>query len=378
LQVVYRSDLLSHVWMVHGALSEFDAEASLDLKSLILDVWARNRYYRLHPRFVVFQGDRIMYTQRPSKEMRGFAGWLPYVNKRWPIGSGKFAFKGFCAEKGLPTPKMWLRPEPDMRDFLVKYDQSSSGAGMRGPFAGYRATESAQVLEQGGYYEQFIHGDMVKAWYWQDRLVGLQTHSMPTILGNGASTVRELLARGAPADSSRPLEWAYYEDIAGYQNMSLSATPPAGQVLLADFRYTSPLLQGVYNRSPTLERYQNSPLLAQLERFGPILWAGIPADVRPAALYTLDAIADAEGKAWLLEMNCNPAVHPEAYPSILETLFGEPGANGSVRDLPPPPQGALPGPSAARAPMPGTVPLSQAMGAGLPLSGKRRFRAGVS
>src|SRR6185295_16962599 len=110
-------DLLWHAWMLHAALPDWEAEASLDLASFTLKVSARNRYYRFHPRFILHQGERVAYAPRPSREMFGFAGWLPYMNKRWPIGSGKFAFKDFCAEKGLPTPRMWRAPQRDMRDF---------------------------------------------------------------------------------------------------------------------------------------------------------------------------------------------------------------------------------------------------------------------
>jgi hypothetical protein len=364
--------------MVHDRLAAFDAEASLDLASLVLDVRARNRYYRLYPRFVVFQADRVLYTPRPTKEMRGFAGWLPYVNKRWPIGSGKFAFKDFCAEKGLPTPRMWKSAAADMRDFLIKYDLSSSGAGMRGPFASYRGTDGVQALQPGGYYEQFVRGDMVKGWFWEDRLVGLQIHPMPGIVGNGVSTVRELLTRAGRPDGERPLDWSKYEDIARFQDTSLEAKLPAGQPLLADFRYTSPLLHGFFNGTPTLERYKDSPVPSQLARFGPMVWNGIPEDVRPATLYTLDAIADADGKVWLLEMNCNPAVHPEAYPFILETLFGPPSARQSALDAPPVPHRALPLQSSSR-------PADQALALRplpqppqVPAAGEFRFRTGVS
>ena len=344
MNFIYRMDLLWHAWMLHAGLADFEAEASMDLASFTLKISARNRYYRFHPRFTMHQGDRVGYAPRPSREMFGFAGWLPYVNKRWPIGSGKFAFKDFCAEKGLPTPRMWRRPQPDMRDFLVKHDLSSSGSGMRGPFRAYDAASDAQALPEGGYYEQFVRGGMLKAWYWESRLVGLELHPMPMVTGDGSASFRDLVTRarrrpGATAD------WSPYHDLAAWQGLTLDTVPPEGARLLAEFRYTSPLNGGVFDNVPSLARYRDARFVPQLERFGPILWHGIPEDVRPAALFSLDAIVDQDERLWLLEMNCNPAVHPDAYPFMLETLFGPrtsraPAAPAPLRQ--PPPGAALP------------------------------------
>jgi len=327
---VYRIDLLWHAWMVHASLAEFEAESSLDLASFGLEISARNRYYRFHPRFIVNQADRVGYTPRPSPDMTGFAGWLPYVNKRWAIGCGKFAFKDFCAEQRLPTPRMWRAPQPGMRDFLVKHDLSSSGDGMRGPFTEFDAANPAQALPEGGYYEQFVRGGMLKAWYWEDRLVGLEVHPMPSVTGNGRSTMRELIGQNQRRMQMR-LNWAAFDDIARYQGLGLDGVPEQGRALLADFRYNSALAAGMFDNTPSMVRHQNSAFVPELRRIGRVLWLGIPEEVRPATLFSVDAIVDADDKLWLLEMNCNPAVHPETYPHMMETLFGPRGTVTGAR-----------------------------------------------
>lgn len=317
----HRIDLLAHAWMLHASLEDFGAEASIDLASFTMEVRARNRHYTFYPRFIVRRGEQQIYSARPNRDTRWFGGWLPYVNKRWPIGSGKFAFKDFCRDKGLPTPRMWRSPEAGMRDFLVKIDLSSSAVGMHGPFASYDPAASSQALQTGGYYEQFVRGGMVKAWFWEDRLVSVDIHSMPTVTGDGKSSFRELIAGALPMGAAAP-NWATFGEIARYQGTTLDAVPSPGETLLADFRFGSTLVRGVPDNVPTLERHKDSAVVREFRKFGPILWQEIPEQVRPATLFSLDAIIDAEDRVWLLEMNCNPQVHPEAYPFMLERLFG--------------------------------------------------------
>jgi hypothetical protein len=347
-------NLVAHAWMVHACLADFGAEASIDLADFTMEVRARNRHYTFYPRFLVRRGEQQLYSARPGRDTRWFGGWPPYVNKRWPIGCGKFAFKDFCLDKGLPTPRMWRSPEAGMSDFLIKLDLSSSNKGMHGPFASYDPAVSEQVLPPGGYYEQFIRGAMVKAWFWEDRLAAIDIHSMPTIKGDGRSSLRELLA-GAhhPTDAPRA-NWSAFGEVARYQGTRLDAVLPEGRELMADFRFASTLVQGVRDNQPTLDRHKDSAAVRELRGFGPMLWQGIPEDVRPATLFSLDAIVDAEDKVWLLEVNCNPQVHPEVYPFMLERLFG-PRAN-AAHPRPATEPAALP---ANALPLQGMVPGAQ-------------------
>lgn len=330
MNLFYRRDFLWHSWMVHARLAELQAEASLDLRSFILDIKARNRCYSLYPRFMVRRGELIAYMRTPSAEAVGFAGWLPYENKRWPIGSGKFTFKEFCLRHGLATPGMWRSPHAGMRDFLVKHDLSSSADGMLGPFASYDAAAADQALPPGGYYEQFVRGDVVKAWFWENRLAAVDICPMPAVAGDGRRTMRQLIL--AAVRRGKISSWRTFETLARFQNTALDEAVPEGKTLLADYRYSSPLLQISLDTAPSLDRHRASPALASLEALAPVFWNGIPEDAKTAALYTVDGILDAEGKLWLLEMNCNPVVHPEVYPWMLESLFAGGVARGRVTE----------------------------------------------
>ncbi len=334
---LHRIDLLWHCWMVQSCLAQLGGEAALDLGSFLLEVRALNRYYRLYPRFLFRSGDQVVFADRLSRNIDGFAGWLPYVNKRWPIGSGKFAFKQFCLDRQLPTPRFWRHAAPEMRAFLIKHDESSCGHGMRGPFPHYDQGDARQSLQAQEYYEEFVPGRTIKAWYWEERLVSVESRPMPMIAGDGTSTVRELLER-----AKRPgmkLNWERFNDIAQYQGLQLETVLPKAEARLADFRFGSPLVQAVPDTMATLERHKDFPFVEELVRIGRIFWRGIPEDVRPATLYTVDGIVGSDGRLSLLEMNCNPAVHTEVYPFMLERLFGARSADAAPAPIP---AGALP------------------------------------
>jgi hypothetical protein len=352
-----------HAWVVASSLQDFDAQGEVELPSFTLRIQSRGRSYRLYPRFMARDGDRLAFINHAVRDGRFFLGWLPYLNKRWPLGYSKLAFKSYCADKGLPTPRMWREPQAGMRGFLVKLDQSSFSQGIKGPFRDFDAADPGQALPQGGYYEQFVPGRMVKAWYWEDRLASLEMFDMPAARGDGKNSLRTLI--GQMARAPRTPNWTNVEEILRYQGLGLDAVLPQGATAIADFRYGSNLTQGEHSDAPYRERYRGSSAPDKLAALGPALWAGIPEELRPATLYAVDAIVDADEQVWLLEMNCNPAMHPEAYPLMFERLFGarRSAQQSAGREPMPIPPSALPQP--ASLPNPTTI-ISPLMGLRLP------------
>jgi len=96
----------------------------------------------------------------------------------------------------------------------------------------------------------------------------------------------------------------------------------------------------------------DAALAPQLAEIGAILWRGIPEEIRPATLFTVDGVVDDEQQIWLLEMNCNPVLHPDAYPLMFETLFGPAELSAELEMPAPPPVSALPVPAMALAARP--------------------------
>jgi hypothetical protein len=234
-----------------------------------------------------------------------------------------------------------------MRDYLVKHANSSFGMGMSGPFRTYDPRNlAAHASKEHGYYEAFVSGQIVKALYWDDRLVALDVKAPPSVTGDGKRSVRELMAAivrpNVPQD-----EWQAYAEVAAYQGLSLDSVPARHQVVLVDFRYGTYAEPVTLHNLNELRRSLDSPLIRQMRELGPPLWQGIPEDLRDCALYSVDAILDPQDRVWLLEMNCNPGCHPDCYEAMFVTLFGAPEATAPA---PAPPQSALPSYGAAAHP----------------------------
>jgi hypothetical protein len=317
----YKHHFFWHCREVYAAAPKFDAEVSVNLRNFVLTISKGERRFQLYPQFMVRDASGVRYATRPDQGTRFFAGWLPYFNKRFPAGAGKFAFKDFCAANGLPTPPTWRAPAPDMRDFLVKHDDSSFGRGLRGPFVSYRADDPAQAMRKNGYFEKFVRGRVLKTWYWEDRLVSLEFEDMPTIRGDGRLPARELIVRKLPFKVMKP-NWTMHEDVLAYQGLTLNSVVPEGREVLADISYNSLLQPLHFGNSSVLSQFAEHPVVRRLRSFGPVFWQAVPEALRPATLYTVDGIADERDEVWLLEMNCNPSVHPDAYPHIFERLLG--------------------------------------------------------
>jgi hypothetical protein len=323
---VFTTALLFHYVTMDRALRKYGLEAHITMADQVLHVRGRNRYYAFYPLFMSFERGRLMFSAEIVPSTSGFVGWRPYFNKRWPIGSDKLAFKAFCAREGLPTPALWRAPSPAMRNFVVKHTGLSFGLGLRGPFKAYESANPAMQAEpEKGYYEAYVNGRNAKAWYWNDRLVCVELKSLPAVTGDGTRTLRQLIAAIVRATTPDD-QWTLYQEMAVYQGRDLEAVPAKGQTVVVDFRFGS-FADGIThgNQNKLLEM-EDTPLVQQLRRFGPVLWRGIPEDLREAALYSVDAVLDDQDRIWLLEMNCNPGGHPDVYEPMLETLFGSPAA----------------------------------------------------
>jgi hypothetical protein len=371
---IFKTSPFSHLMAMQRCLQKYQADATLDPLDFTLQVRARNRYYTLYPMFLGAQAGRLHYTRQVDESTIGFAGWMPYFNKRWPIGSGKFAFKDYCQRNGLRTPAMWRSPAPDMGDFLVKHDNKSFGQAIHGPFRRYDARDSRQAIDDKGYYEAFIRGRIVKATYWESRLAAVEIKTMATVKGDGKSKLRQLIEPLMHAETPAD-EWDNLAAIAAaYEDLTLDAVPAAGRSVLVDFRFASYANAIDRNALNPYADLAGTPLLKQLVECGPVLWAGVPESLRAATLFTVDAMADEQDRLWLLEMNCNPVCHPRVYPLMFETLFGPADTQEEAAQVP---ASALPHPSLAIAATARSAALMGApagIPATIPMAGSHPFQ----
>jgi len=282
-----------------------------------MDIQLGHRTVRFYPQFSGTMPDGLpSFTPELRDGVSGFVGWLPYFNKRWPIAQDKLVFKAFARAKGLRTPAWSGLHGPGVDGpVLVKRQQSTFGRGMQGPFA-----DSNDVsLGAGDYLEAFVTGRIIKAWFWESTPIVVEAAPMPTVTGDGASSLRSLITsklrhRGEWPDGLHA--------IATLQGLELDAIVPSGTVAICDYRYMSPLNPAHHIDHNVWPAARGTTLGDQLVSAGEACAAAIPAEVRAGGtMFSLDGIEDAQGRLWFLEANCNPQLHPACYPWMLNAIF---------------------------------------------------------
>jgi hypothetical protein len=316
------SNLFDHLRYFHAAARRFDAQGEFQLTSLHATVRAGDRCVPFLAQFLARRPDgSVTYSMELGPDSTAFVGWLPYFNKRWVEAYDKLAFRQRCAQAGLPLPRASavLAPHVELGDFVAKRARGSSfGYGVRGPFAAQQA--ATLHLEPGEYAEEYVPGQVGKAWYWNDRVVAIELHEPAHAVGDGSSTLGALVQRGRrQADITQPTAYMRYR---GFQ---WTDVPAPGEVVQVDYKYGSTYERFVMQSLNRMQELKDGPVVAQLNRWGHIFWGFVPPHIRAGTLYTVDFMAPADGSLRLLEMNCNPRVPPEVYDTILAAAFGAPG-----------------------------------------------------
>lgn len=313
----FATGLLNHLKRIQDSLARIEGEAFLNAKDLVMQVRAHQRTMHFQPQFTFTHNGLIRYTPYFEPHVRGFIGWRPYLNRKWPLAGDKLAFKQFVTSHGLRTPAHWVLPAVGLQNFIIKQRRSSFGIGIRGPFRQYEAGNLAQQLQPDEFCEALVPGRIAKAWYWAGELICLELRPPPLLQGDGVSTVAELAARACQREvDPQGLGW-----LAQYQGQALNSVLHAGSSMMVDFKYGTPYDKPVFENENVLPRYLGTRLAEQLEQAGKVLALAVPEAIRTSTLFTLDAIVDEQDQVWLLEMNSNPMVHPDAYPTMMTRLF---------------------------------------------------------
>jgi len=330
----YNHSSLEHIRVISECLKRFDARARLDFETFTLEVRARGRRVELLPQFTFRQNGNLAYSPRLGAESTGFLGWRPYFNRVWPLSVDKTAFKEYCVSNQLPTPKQFAHVSEVATSVLIKRSRSSFGQGIVGPLSPQQLQSSSYRPTEGEFYEEFIHGEIAKIWFWNDKPVCLELVQMPSVVGDGHSAIHQLISKLKPLlGVVEPTSWDTWAAVVAYQGVTLKTVLPPGKNVIVDFRFQSPLLPTSYTNANVLAS-QKAPVRQQLDHAAKLFWNGIPEAVRQDTLYTVDAIVDPRQKLWFLEMNCNSLVHVDTYPAMFESLFGAAQAQGTRSNVP--------------------------------------------
>jgi D-alanine-D-alanine ligase-like ATP-grasp enzyme len=66
---------------------------------------------------------------------------------------------------------------------------------------------------------------------------------------------------------------------------------------------------------------QEDKVKHQFARAASLLLAFLPVALHKCGLFTLDAVLDEDRRAWFLEMNSHPMIHPDVYEHMLTNLM---------------------------------------------------------
>lgn len=328
-----KNSYFDHVKVFRNAVRAAGGEALLAFESMNVFVRKGGTHWLFHPKFMAESEGVRRYTTAFTDDTTMFAGWLPYQMKRWQAASDKLVFKRYAQAAGLRTPPYWLSPEEGAAGVLAKRAASSFGAQIRGPFRS--SQEHALDVAQGEFFERFIPGRILKIWFLEALPLCAEIDEMPAVVGDGASTLAKLITRRANRVRPRTARerdhlLASAESVLRFSGLSLTDVLPKGARQLVEFRYGSTIQYRGERRNLDLTQPQAEQWTTELRDVGTKLFLTIPAETRDHAVYTVDAILDDEGCLWLLEMNCNPTVHPLAYPAIIDRLLSSEAATAGA------------------------------------------------
>ena len=312
-----KRDLLNHFKLLQKGLTKADhAEAFLNVTTFTVEVRMGNRVYRLHPLFNTTVDGKNVYTPQFGPHVTRFGGWRPYFNRPVPDAGRKLLFKELLSKHGLPTPEYATEAPSALNEVLIKRDISSFGRELRGPF---RSAKSVGLKgAEGEFYERFIPGEIVKIWFYRAKPVCLEIKPMPTVTGDGRSTIRQL-AEKLRFRADNPSHWQLVEEVLAYFGRKLDDRLPDGERQLIDYRYTSAFITPQETRDMRLPA-EGEKGLEVLPSVGEVIWNSLADVWRADAMYSVDAIRDPQGKLWFLEANFSPFIHPYLYPAMVRGL----------------------------------------------------------
>lgn len=293
-------------------------EVKLDPISFLLELSCATRSIPLYPRFLIrVDAETTAYTHTFTDECR-FVGWLPYRAKQWPIATDKIIFKRYCEREGLRVAKSWREGPPLTENYILKPRNGSFGKGIRGPFRNSDWLQIQTELTPDLFFEEFVAGQPVKAWFWNSTPVAIESIASPFLLADGKRTLAEIVT-SVRGSFDKPYQLDEANEILRWQGLTANSVPTAGEKIQLAFLYAS-IFDSPHSRPIDLLPDMDQKVRKQFLHAGVSLGRAIPEQIAHNTISTVDAVIDETGSVCVLEVNCNPVVHPKTYDHMLEDI----------------------------------------------------------
>ena len=317
----FKRNQVQHAMAFSQWMRRHGAKGGLDPLNMIMEITLNDRTQRFFPQFTVMTKDGVRFVEQFVPGVSGFVGWYPYARKYWESAYSKIAFKQYANSVGLRTPA-WSLDNVEVRGaYLIKSDKSSFGQGQRGPFltevGSSKPKGEDRALAEGEYYEQFVVGQLMKAWFWNDKPATIEVIDMPQVVGDGLLTMTELYrALTKTADS------LVSEHLLTVQGVMANQVIPKGKKVIVEYKMAAEISPVHYADYNCRDRVAGTPLEQQLIQAVGLCLDAIPSETKEGGvLMTLDGVIDGQGKVWFFEMNSNPQLHPALYDTLLDDIF---------------------------------------------------------
>jgi uncharacterized glyoxalase superfamily protein PhnB len=329
--ILYSPLITNHFRALQRWARASGAKIELNVLNFELEIRYRNRYFQFYPQFLGKPNGRFAYLPTLTDDAKGFAGWLPYKPIRYDLSTDKIYFKEHLIKVGLRTPKMWSLENfhHTSTDYILKMSTGSYGYELTGPFKQGTdpITQVRPSAAQGQLYaEQFVHGKILKVWFWGRRPFFAHVHDFAEILGDGESKISDLI-RVRLLEAGMSMETCPDRSVIDacleFQSLTQESVIGSDATFFIDYRYGRDY-QTTVTSSESDSRLGDLPdaVIEQLANAGAELAATLEKQFPAPVMYALDGVLDKEGQIWWLEINSNPVLPPDGYVEIFKDLFG--------------------------------------------------------
>ena len=321
-----KSSFIDHVRWLRRAAAAHGAQVLVELDSMRAFLRKDGRHWVLHPRFSTEVDGIPRFFTTFADEADHLAGWAPAQPPAWPTAKDKLTFKRSAKRVGLAVPDCAVDDGAEIADIVVKRAFDSFGQHVHGPFRS--SAERPIRVEEGEYYERFVEGRALKVWYWNSRPVALERDASPVVVGDGHSTLRTLIqdrVRTRPRITPNRLDriLSRCSTLLHYDGLTLDDIPAKGRTHRVEFRHGCEVME-LSDRETVDLRGDPDPQWRELHDAGAKLAQLLPEGMSNGAMYTVDAVQDANGRIWLLQMTAQPVVHPLVYDPLVRSLIALP------------------------------------------------------